>query len=85
MRPGTVIVDIAVDQGGCVETTQPTTHEDPVYIVERRGALQRGEHARCRALHLYPRPDQCHPALCASLAEKGATKPVLKTQHWPKD
>ncbi|MDB4787147.1 alanine dehydrogenase [Flavobacteriales bacterium] len=33
MRPGTVIVDIAVDQGGCVETTKPTTHEDPVYIV----------------------------------------------------
>lgn len=33
MRPGTVIVDIAVDQGGCVETTKPTTHDDPVYIV----------------------------------------------------
>ena len=34
MRPGTVIVDIAVDQGGCVETTHPTTHDDPVYIVD---------------------------------------------------
>lgn len=34
MRPGTVIVDVAVDQGGCVETTRPTTHEDPVYIVD---------------------------------------------------
>ena len=34
MRPGTVIVDIAVDQGGCVETTKPTTHDDPVYIVD---------------------------------------------------
>ncbi|NDV41762.1 alanine dehydrogenase [Flagellimonas sediminis] len=34
MRPGTVIVDVAVDQGGCVETTKPTTHEDPVYIVD---------------------------------------------------
>lgn len=34
MRPGTVIVDIAVDQGGCVETTRPTTHDDPVYIVD---------------------------------------------------
>ena len=33
MRPGTVIVDIAVDQGGCIETTKPTTHDDPVYIV----------------------------------------------------
>ena len=34
MRPGTVIVDIAVDQGGCVETTRPTTHDNPVYIVD---------------------------------------------------
>lgn len=34
MRNGTVLVDIAVDQGGCVETTRPTTHEDPVYEEE---------------------------------------------------
>jgi len=34
MRPGTVIVDVAVDQGGCVETTRPTTHENPEYIVD---------------------------------------------------
>lgn len=34
MRPGTVIVDVAVDQGGCVETTKPTTHEDPIYIID---------------------------------------------------
>jgi alanine dehydrogenase len=34
MRPGTVIVDVAVDQGGCVETIMPTTHQDPVYLVD---------------------------------------------------
>jgi alanine dehydrogenase len=34
MRPGTVIVDVAVDQGGCVETIRPTTHHDPVYVVD---------------------------------------------------
>ncbi len=34
MKPGAVIVDVAVDQGGCVETIHPTTHEDPVYFVE---------------------------------------------------
>jgi alanine dehydrogenase len=34
MRPGTVIVDVAVDQGGCFETTVPTTHEDPTYIID---------------------------------------------------
>jgi alanine dehydrogenase len=34
MTPGTVMVDVAVDQGGCFETTRPTTHEDPTYIVD---------------------------------------------------
>ena len=34
MRPGTVIVDVAVDQGGCIETCRPTTHDDPVYIID---------------------------------------------------
>ena len=33
MRPGTVLVDVAVDQGGCFETTRPTTHENPTYII----------------------------------------------------
>ena len=34
MREGAVIVDVAVDQGGCVETTRPTTHSDPTYVVD---------------------------------------------------
>ena len=34
MKPGTVIVDIAIDQGGCAETSRPTTHSDPIYIVD---------------------------------------------------
>ena len=34
MREGTVLVDIAVDQGGCIETTRPTTHENPVFTEE---------------------------------------------------
>ena len=34
MKPGAVIVDVAVDQGGCVETTRATTHDDPVFIVD---------------------------------------------------
>lgn len=34
MRPGTVIVDVAVDQGGCIETCKPTTHTDPIYIID---------------------------------------------------
>ncbi|MGD0917007.1 MAG: alanine dehydrogenase [Thermodesulfobacteriota bacterium] len=34
MRPGSALVDISVDQGGCFETTRPTTHENPTYIEE---------------------------------------------------
>ncbi|HSI23729.1 MAG TPA: alanine dehydrogenase [Methylophilaceae bacterium] len=34
MKPGTVIVDVAIDQGGCCETARPTTHDDPVYMEE---------------------------------------------------
>lgn len=34
MRDGTVLVDVAVDQGGCIETTKPTTHADPVFIID---------------------------------------------------
>ena len=34
MRPGTVMVDVAVDQGGCFETTHATTHDNPIYIID---------------------------------------------------
>ena len=34
MKPGAVLVDIAIDQGGCFETSHATTHEDPIYIVD---------------------------------------------------
>ncbi len=34
MKKGAVIVDIAIDQGGCVETSRPTTHSDPIYILD---------------------------------------------------
>jgi len=34
MKPGSVIIDVAIDQGGCVETSRPTTHSQPTYIVD---------------------------------------------------
>jgi alanine dehydrogenase len=34
MKPGSVIIDVAVDQGGCVETTHPTTHSEPTFVVD---------------------------------------------------
>lgn len=40
MNPGSVVIDVAVDQGGCIATTHPTTHSDPVYTVD--GVLHYG-------------------------------------------
>jgi len=34
MKPGSVVVDVAIDQGGCFETSRATTHENPTYIVD---------------------------------------------------
>src|SRR5690242_5503864 len=34
MKPGAVVVDVAIDQGGCFETSRPTTHQDPTYVVD---------------------------------------------------
>lgn len=34
MRPGSVLVDVAIDQGGCFETSHPTTHQEPTYVVD---------------------------------------------------
>jgi alanine dehydrogenase len=34
MRPGSVVVDVAIDQGGCIETAHPTSHSDPTYLVD---------------------------------------------------
>jgi alanine dehydrogenase len=34
MERGSVVVDVSVDQGGCIETSRPTTHSDPVYLVD---------------------------------------------------
>jgi len=34
LKPGTVMVDVAIDQGGCFETSQPTTHADPTYVID---------------------------------------------------
>src|SRR5574341_523970 len=34
MKPGSVVVDVSVDQGGCIETIKPTTHEQPTYVVD---------------------------------------------------
>ncbi len=51
MPPGSVIVDVSIDQGGCIETSRPTTHSDPIFIDARRHTLLREQHARRVSSH----------------------------------
>ena len=63
MKPGSVMVDVAIDQGGCFETSRPTTHTDPTYVVDDVRPLLRREHARRRADHLDLGADERHAAV----------------------
>ena len=62
MRFGSVVVDIAIDQGGCFETSRPTTHSEPTYVEEGGPSLRR-QHPRRRRTHLDPRAHQGHFAV----------------------
>ena len=65
MKPGSVLVDIAIDQGGCFEDSHPTTHADPTYTRSRVAVLLRGEHAGRGRAHLDLRAHQRDAALRA--------------------
>ena len=65
MKEGSVIVDVAVDQGGSVETIHPTTLLDPDLPRLGRRPLRRGQHAGAGAPHLHLRADQRDVALRA--------------------
>lgn len=66
MKRGSVIVDVSIDQGGCVETSRPTTHDDPVYIVD--GIVH---YCVANMPGAYPRT--------STLALTNATLPYIKT------
>ena len=71
MQPGAVIVDVAIDQGGCVETIHATTHENPIVRRRRRHPLRRREHAGRRAAHVDARADERDAALRDAAREQG--------------
>ena len=63
MRPGAVVVDIAIDQGGSVETSRPTTHAAPYLYRGTCRPLLRDEHARRGAAHLHAGTRRGHAAV----------------------
>ena len=64
MKKGSVLVDVAIDQGGCFETSKPTTHTEPDLYHRRRDPLLRGQYAGSRGKNIDPGPDQRHAAIC---------------------
>ena len=81
MRPGSVLVDIAIDQGGCFETSRPTTHSDPTYVEE--GAVHYcvtnmpGAVARTSTIAL----NNATLPFAMALADKGARRALAEDPH----
>ena len=71
MKPGAVLVDIAIDQGGCFEDSRPTTHDEPDLQGAQLGVLLRGQHARRGAADVDLRAHQRDHALCAQAGRQG--------------
>jgi alanine dehydrogenase len=63
MKQGAVLVDIAIDQGGCAETSKPTTHSDPTYVVDGVSTIAL---PTCRARWREPRPSRSTTPRCRS-------------------
>ena len=71
MKPGSVLVDIAVDQGGCFEDTHPTTHQEPTYKVHNTIFYCVANMPGAVPEHVHLRPDERHPALRHRPGEPG--------------
>ena len=84
MQPGSVIVDLSVDQGGCIETSR--VHDPPrAHLREARGdPLLRRQHGRGGADHLHPRADQRDAALHPRRRRQGSgERPPAPTRRSP--
>lgn len=81
MKPGSVVVDVAIDQGGCFETSKATTHQDPVYIVDDVVhycvANMPGGVARTSTLAL----NNATLPFGLAIANKGPAKAMLEDKH----
>ncbi len=82
MKPGSVIVDVAIDQGGCCETARPTTHDDPTYVVDQVihycVANMPGAVPRTSAFAL----NNATLPFVQDLADKGWSKALAQNEHF---
>lgn len=81
MQPGSVVVDVAIDQGGCMATSRPTTHDEPTYVVDgvvhycvanMPGAVA---HTATRALNNVTLP------FVLALADRGVSQALIENEH----
>ncbi len=84
MKPGSVFVDIAIDQGGCAETSRPTTHRRSRLCRRRCDPLLRGQHAGGLRTHFNAGAHERHLSLCATAGRLRSKRSVLKATdaHW---
>jgi len=82
MKKGSVLVDVAIDQGGCSETSHPTTHANPTYKAARRGALLASPicRVRSRARSTFALNNATLPFIIA-LAEQGPENAMAQNLH----
>lgn len=91
MKPGSVIVDVSIDQGGCTETSRPTTHSDPIYLVDDvvhycvaniPGAVSRTSSlALCNATGPYVRRLAAHGAEAFAALDPGHAAAINMKNH----
>ena len=81
MKAGSVLVDVAIDQGGCFETSRPTTHADPMYVVDgvTHYCVANMPGARC-ATSTFALNNATLPFVLA-LADKGWKKALADDAH----
>ena len=79
MKPGAVLVDIAIDQGGCFEDSRPTTHDDPTFAVHDTLFYCVANMPARRAQDVDVRADQRHHAVCASNSPTTAGRPPARS------
>ena len=71
MEPGSALVDVAVDQGGCAEGSGPTTHLEPRYVEEGLVHYCVRQHARCLSTYLNVYPDKRNAGACPRGGQSG--------------
>jgi alanine dehydrogenase len=82
MKRGSVIVDVAIDQGGCVETSKPTTHGDPTYIVDDVVPLLCCKHARWGSKNFNTCINNATLPFLVKLANKGYQKALGEDKNF---